>query len=83
MNKDYRPKTFQSGNKKATVFRDLCKGCGLCIERCPGKAIAWSKDLGAYSTPSVDINLDNCVSCGICELNCPDFAIKIEKDKKE
>jgi 2-oxoglutarate ferredoxin oxidoreductase subunit delta len=76
---DFQPKEFSNGEKRVTVFRGLCKGCGLCIERCPVKAISWSKDLGVYSTPSVDIDLNKCISCKVCEVNCPDFAVKVEK----
>ena len=28
------------------VFTGLCKGCGLCIEKCPVKCIAWGEELG-------------------------------------
>ena len=41
--KDFKAKDL----KKVIVFHGLCKGCGLCIEKCPFKAIKFSqKDLG-------------------------------------
>lgn len=65
-----------------TLFPGLCKGCGLCIQKCPKKCISWSDVLGVYGTPSVEAN-DECIACGICQLVCPDTAIRIEKKKKD
>lgn len=64
------------------VFPDLCKGCGLCIEKCPTGAIVWSSQLGAYGTPRVALNPENCKSCGICSTYCPDAAIGINPTGK-
>jgi len=81
--KDFKPKIFQNKNKKVLVFHGLCKGCGLCLVKCPVGAISFSaKDLGVYSTPTVEIDLEKCTECGLCELTCPDSALKIEKGKK-
>ncbi len=78
--KDFKPKTFQDKNKKVVVFHGLCKGCGLCVVKCPFGAIQFSpKDLGVYSTPSVEIDLTKCTACGLCETTCPDSALKVEK----
>jgi len=35
---------FEADNKKAYFYisPDLCKGCGLCIEKCPSQVIDWS-----------------------------------------
>jgi len=77
---DFKPKIVKKGSKQATVFHGLCKGCGLCILRCPQKAISFSKtDRGVYNMPSVEIDLDKCKQCRICETICPDSAIKIEE----
>lgn len=67
------------------LFPALCKGCGLCKEKCPTKVLVWSDKLGAYSTPTVSpTNPDAvCRACGICQNVCPDCAILIEKNKKE
>lgn len=63
------------------VFPDLCKGCGLCIEKCPVKCIRWSEDLGVYGTPRVEADMGKCIVCGICQMVCPDCAIRVEKKK--
>lgn len=61
------------------IFPALCKGCGLCIEKCPTQAIVWSSEPGAYGTPRVALSPDKCKSCGICSTYCPDAAIGVEK----
>ena len=78
--KNFKPKTFNENNKKVIVFQGLCKGCGICIEKCPFKAINFSKkDLGVYGTPSIEIDMKKCAACGLCEINCPDSALRIKK----
>jgi 2-oxoglutarate ferredoxin oxidoreductase subunit delta len=78
--KDFKPKTFKNLSKQLTVFHGLCKGCGMCIEKCPQGAISFSKtDLGVYSTPSVEIDMNKCNACGICQIVCPDSAIRVDK----
>ncbi len=81
MNKnDFKPKSYSDEQKSITIFHGLCKGCGLCIEKCPVKAIKFSStDLGVYSTPSVEFDPKLCSACGICEITCPDCAIRIIK----
>lgn len=66
------------------ISPDLCKGCGLCKEKCPTGVLDWSKELGVYGTPVMGARyLEKCIACGICQLVCPDAAILIEKKKKE
>ena len=65
-----------------TLFPGLCKGCGLCIQKCPKKCMSWSDVLGVYGTPSVKINED-CIACGICQSFCPDCAIAVDKKKED
>ncbi|WP_429163260.1 4Fe-4S binding protein [Desulfitispora alkaliphila] len=72
--------TFEGVKGKFTIFPGMCKGCGLCIEKCPVKIIEWSKALGVYGTPAVEVNdADKCIACNMCQLVCPDCAIVIEK----
>lgn len=65
-----------------SVFPSLCKGCGLCIEKCPVKTLAWSDKLGVYGTPTPQVKEDiPCIGCSMCQTVCPDCAISVEKVK--
>jgi len=66
-----------------TVFPDLCKGCGLCIEKCPVDTMEWSDNLGVYGTPVPRIKEEiPCIGCDLCRLVCPDVAITVQRIKK-
>ena len=76
------------GKGKATwyLFTDLCKGCGLCITKCPinkkgDVCLHWSKEVGVYATPAVEAIAETCIACDMCEMVCPDSAIRVEKNK--
>lgn len=65
-----------------TVFVELCKGCGLCIEKCPTHVIRWSDRLSNYGTPRVEVDADGCIVCNQCAMHCPDAAISVEVQRK-
>lgn len=73
--------SVKTDNEKGnwSVFPQLCKGCGLCIEKCPVKCITWSKELGVSGTPRVEADMKKCIACGICQMVCPDCAIRVDK----
>ena len=69
---------------KVTIAKDTCKGCGLCIAKCPmnkagKKCLQWSKEVGLYQTPAVAPDPEICIACGACAMTCPDSAIRIER----
>ena len=43
---------------------NICKGCGVCIEKCPADAIEGKKK------KAHTIDLDKCIKCGNCYENC-------------
>jgi NAD-dependent dihydropyrimidine dehydrogenase PreA subunit len=49
-----------------------CKGCGLCIEACPPKAIGLSERLNHYGYRTAVYAGAGCTGCGICFLACPE-----------
>lgn len=84
MGRIFQGQTVETKKGSWTVFPELCKGCGLCIEKCPKKCMSWSDVLGVYGTPSVEIGQEECTTCGTCENFCPDCAISVvRKEKKE
>lgn len=72
---------------KATwyLYSEQCKGCGLCLVKCPinkkgENCLHWSKEVCLYATPAVEPDPEKCIACGTCALICPDNAIRIERD---
>lgn len=72
---------YKSKDKKAEIVPKRCKGCYICILKCPTKALSIGQDLGVFSTPVPEINLEKCIACGNCRRFCPDGAIFVEKLK--
>ncbi|PIS07582.1 hypothetical protein COT78_02695 [Candidatus Berkelbacteria bacterium CG10_big_fil_rev_8_21_14_0_10_43_13] len=89
--KDFSRPTFQpatgkiiikNAEKTAQILPERCKGCGICIVKCPVGALKFSDTLGVFATPVPEIDLEKCIACGNCFRFCPDGAIAVEKNKK-
>ncbi len=76
--KKFIEEKFENDKCKLFVLPELCKGCYICIEFCPTKALSMDKKR-LVATAS---DMEKCIACGMCELRCPDFAIYIEKKAK-
>jgi len=66
---------------KLFINPNYCKGCLICVEICPKKAIKACEKINpkGYILP-VENNMERCNGCKLCEIMCPDFAIAIEID---
>jgi 2-oxoglutarate ferredoxin oxidoreductase subunit delta len=68
------------------VRDDWCKGCNICIDRCPVDALEESDKLNRRGIRPPKLKEKNeCNYCRYCELICPDLAITVipeEDDKK-
>ncbi len=65
---------------KWLINEDLCKGCGICIARCPMKVLGVAEHLNKKGFhPATMLNEAKCTSCGICGRSCPDVAIEVNK----
>ncbi|NLF95664.1 MAG: 4Fe-4S binding protein [Candidatus Riflebacteria bacterium] len=68
---------------KWVINENLCKGCGICISRCPLKILAFADHLSAKGVhPAAITDEAKCTSCAICARSCPDVAIEIFKEEK-
>ncbi len=79
MGRTFKGKVYEVPRGRWIVFPDLCKGCGLCIETCPEDVLRWSQDLGAYGTPTVEVDAGGCIACRTCAEHCPDCAIDVDR----
>ncbi len=55
----------------AKVDKELCMGCGVCVESCPVDAIAIRDDVA-------EVDASKCAGCGACVGECPTEAISLE-----
>ena len=60
------------------VYRDWCKGCGICAALCPKQVLSRNEEGEPVVTDP-----DACIGCGWCELHCPDFAISVREHLAE
>jgi len=65
-------RAMELGQERVMVIKGWCKGCGICIEFCPKKALALDQDGHCHLAYP-----DRCILCGMCEHICPDFAITL------
>ena len=56
----------------ANVDNEKCKGCGICVEKCPIEA---AELVGDHSV----VNVDRCMGCGIYAHHCPEKARTLER----
>lgn len=57
---------------KVKIDREECKGCGLCIDACPPKCLAFENELSAYGVKPARYLGEGCTGCGICFYACPE-----------
>ncbi len=57
-------------NKRLLISKNLCKGCGMCIEACHNDAMTMDGD-------RAKVDHDKCLLCGYCSADCPELAIRL------
>lgn len=62
---------------QASVDKDECTSCGMCIDICPTNALSMSE------SDVAEVNTANCIGCGLCASTCPIEAIILKEVKTE
>ncbi len=66
------------------ILDDWCKGCEICVNRCPVQALEISEIMNKKGVRVPRLKAVNkCYQCRLCEQLCPDFAITVTKEEKE
>ena len=61
---------------KLAIDPKSCKGCGLCIHKCPTGALQFHfTPVNRWGVEVVCDKPEYCTGCRLCEMYCPDFAI--------
>jgi len=70
----------QQGSGRIVIFRERCKGCGLCILSCPKGLLDIEKDSNEQGFHPACLRTDDrCTGCALCAISCPDLAIEVYK----
>jgi NAD-dependent dihydropyrimidine dehydrogenase PreA subunit len=73
--KQSQPARFFVSNYYARIDAALCKGCGVCVQRCQMDAII-------QEGKNFRVDLDRCIGCGLCVTKCKLEAVKLIKKAK-
>ncbi len=60
--------------KKPVIDKELCTGCGICIDECPNGCLELVDDV------SVLVRSEGCDGCAACDEACPSEAITMEEE---
>jgi ferredoxin len=77
-------KSMDVSNYSAVIYPETCKGCGLCVKRCPMEAIelkASGQTINKVGKIAA-LKEDLCIGCGVCAFKCPTKSIVLEKRKE-
>jgi Na+-translocating ferredoxin:NAD+ oxidoreductase subunit B len=68
-------------NYRVRTHPVMCLGCGLCVKRCPMKALRLENHHDATNKKGVAAVLDPemCIGCGVCVYKCKSQSLKLEQ----
>jgi 2-oxoglutarate ferredoxin oxidoreductase subunit delta len=67
-----------------SINRELCKGCGYCIDTCPLGVIVVEENFNKKGVfPASPAYLEKCTGCCMCARMCPEIAIEVYREENE
>jgi formate hydrogenlyase subunit 6/NADH:ubiquinone oxidoreductase subunit I len=75
----------QQSNYILDIRAETCKGCGLCVKRCPMKTLHLEDSPKADNETGKIAVLDphRCIGCGVCAHKCPSQSLRLVARKEE
>lgn len=75
--KHAKPMNFS--NYRVATTAETCKGCGLCVKRCPMDALRLERSELACNKKGKIAVLEErlCIGCGVCAHKCPTESLKL------
>ena len=71
---------LQPSKYRVSVDPKFCKGCEICIDKCPFKVFILSNFTGDYGVLISEAKYEEkCTGCNVCVTFCPDYAITVER----
>ncbi|MFH1488078.1 MAG: 4Fe-4S dicluster domain-containing protein [Pseudomonadota bacterium] len=69
----------QKSNYIVRIQEGSCKGCGLCMDRCPMKTIRLEPSPKADNKAGklAVLEPERCIGCGVCVHKCPSHSLKL------
>lgn len=73
-------KSHDCSNYRIKINSQTCKGCGLCVQRCPMEVLQLEKEgeRGDQKKKSALIAPERCLGCGLCVHKCPTGSLILE-----
>lgn len=71
-----KPAELFASNYRAQVDEALCKGCKVCVKRCPMDAVYVEAKMAHVDT-------DRCIGCGVCVPKCKKSAMGLVQKRRQ
>ena len=77
-------KSMEPSNYKVGINEETCKGCALCVKRCPMDALQLKVSSQAQNKfgKAAVVDTDLCIGCGVCVHKCPSDSLFLVRNEE-